>query len=207
VDTGVLDAERRVDCQGHDDVALLGPTRLDDHGQAREGAGCDAQPFQLDGDRQHAPWPAGQTSISGTPARENRDHQVIKMKCSTTDCRHSPKVAQGMRAKTRAPRRTLTIRPQPQDQARHTARPRDATPACQEADARRAGIEGPISRGTRRTRLRRTRAMALPRVRLGHILTAVGLHGLRLGEWFLEIPRAKTRITPLARLMANAPAA
>jgi hypothetical protein len=49
--------------------------------------------------------------------------------------------------------------------------------------------------------------MGLPRVRLGHILTAVGLNVLRLGEWFLETPRAKTRITPFARLMANAPAA
>jgi transposase len=59
----------------------------------------------------------------------------------------------------------------------------------------------------RSTRLRRTRYMGLPRVRLGHILTAVGLNVLRLGEWFLEIPRAKTRLTPFARLMADAPAA
>jgi hypothetical protein len=42
---------------------------------------------------------------------------------------------------------------------------------------------------------------------VGHILTAVGLNALRLDEWFLETARAKTRITPLARLMADAPAA
>ena len=30
---------------------------------------------------------------------------------------------------------------------------------------------------------------------------------LRLGEWFLETARAKTRLTPFARLMAEAPAA
>jgi hypothetical protein len=35
----------------------------------------------------------------------------------------------------------------------------------------------------------------------------VGLNVLRLGEWFLETARAKTRITPFARLMARAPAA
>jgi hypothetical protein len=49
--------------------------------------------------------------------------------------------------------------------------------------------------------------MGLPRVRLGHTLTAMGLHALRLGEWFLETARAKTRITPFARLMADGAAA
>jgi hypothetical protein len=44
-------------------------------------------------------------------------------------------------------------------------------------------------------------------VHLGHILAAVGLNGLRLSEWFLKSARAKTRITPFARLLAEAPAA
>jgi hypothetical protein len=35
----------------------------------------------------------------------------------------------------------------------------------------------------------------------------VGLNVLRLGEWFLEIARAKTRLAPFARLLADAPAA
>jgi len=207
VDPGFLDAELLVDSQEHDDVDLLGPTRLDYHWQAREGAGFDAQHFQIDWDRQHATCPAGKTSISWTPAIDNRDNPVIKIKFSTKDCRHCTKVTQCVRSKKRDPRRTLTIRPQPQYQALQTARQREATPAFQEEYARRAGIEGTISRGTRSTRLRRTRYMGLPRVRLGHILTAVGLNVLRLGEWFLETTRAKTRITPFARLMANAPAA
>jgi hypothetical protein len=49
--------------------------------------------------------------------------------------------------------------------------------------------------------------MGLARVHLGHILTAVGLNVLRLGEWFLGTSQAQTRITPFARLMADAPAA
>ena len=56
-------------------------------------------------------------------------------------------------------------------------------------------------------RLRRTRYIGLRRAHLGHILAAVGLNVLRLGEWFLETAREKTRITPCARLMAHAPAA
>jgi hypothetical protein len=35
----------------------------------------------------------------------------------------------------------------------------------------------------------------------------VGLNVLRLGEWFLETSRAKTRLTPFARLMADGTAA
>jgi hypothetical protein len=83
------------------------------------------------------------------------------------------------------------------------ARQRDATAAFQAEYARRAGSEGTISRGTRGVRLRRTRDLGLAGVRLGHLLTAVGLNVLRLSEGFLETARAKTRTTPVARLMAN----
>ena len=81
------------------------------------------------------------------------------------------------------------------------------TEAFQAAYARRAGIEGTISRETRRMRLRRPRDLGLRRVHLGPIFAAVGLKVLRLGEWFLETARTNTRLTPFARLMAHAPAA
>jgi hypothetical protein len=112
-----------------------------------------------------------------------------------------------VRSQKRYPRRPITIRPQPQYQALQAARQREVTEALQAEYARRAGIEGTISRGIRSARLRRTRYRGLARVHLGHILTAVGLNVLRLGEWWLETARAKTRLTPFARLMADAPAA
>jgi transposase len=207
VDTGFLDAALLVESQAHYGVDLLGPTRLDDHWQARAGAGFDARHFQINWDQQHATCPAGKTSISWTPTIDNRENPVIKVKFSTKDCRRCDHVTQCIRSKKRDPRRTLTIRPQPQYQALQTARPREATEAFQAADARRAGIEGTMSRGTRSARLRRTRYIGLRRVHLGHILAAVGLNVRRLGEWFLNTAPAKTRITPFARLMAEAPAA
>jgi transposase len=207
VDTGFLDAELLVESPEHYGVDLLGPTRLDYHWQARQGAGFDAQHFQVDWAQQHATCPAGKTSISWTPAVDNRGNTVIKVKFSTKDCRSCPKLALCVRSQKRYPRRTITIRPQPQYQALQAARQREATEVFQAVYARRAGIEGTISRGMRSTRLRRTRYRGLARVHLGHILTAVGLNALRLGEWFLETARAKTRITPFTRLMADAPAA
>jgi transposase len=207
VDTGFLDAELLVDSREDYGVELLGPTRLDYHWQARAGAGFDAQHFQIDWAQQHATCPAGKVSTGWTPAVDDRGNAVIKVKFSTKDCRRCDHIAQCIRSKKRYPRRTLTIRPQPQYQALQAARQREATPQFQAEYARRAGIEGTISRGTRSTRLRRTRYIGLPQVHLGHILTAAGLNVLRLGGWFLETARAKTRITPFARLMAGGAAA
>jgi transposase len=207
VDTGFLDAALFVSSRDDYGVDLLGPTRLDYHWQARAGAGFDAQHFHIDWDRQHATCPAGKTRISWTPAIDNRKNAVMKVKCSTKDCRRCDHVTPCLRSQKRYARRTLTIRPQPQYQALQTARQREATEAFQAESARRAGIEGPSSRATRSMRLRRTRYIGLRRVHLGHILAAVGLNVLRLGEWFLETSRAKTRITPFARLMANRAAA
>jgi transposase len=204
VDTGFLDADLFVESRDDYGVDLLGPTRLDYHWQARAGAGVDVQHFQIDGDRQHARCPAGKTSISWTPAMDNRGKAVITVKFSSKDCRRCDHVTQCMRSKKRYPRRTLTIRPQPQYQALQAARQREATDAFHAEYARRAGIEGTISRETRSLRLRRTRYSGLRRVHLGHTLAAVGLNVLRLGEWLLEMARAKTRITPFARLVADA---
>jgi transposase len=207
VDTGFLDADLLVQSRDDYGVDLLGPTRLDYHWQAQAGAGFDAQHFQIDWDRQHATCPAGKTSISWTPAVDNRGNAVIKVKFSTRDCRPCPKLALCVRSQKRYPRRTITIRPERQYQALQAARQREATDAFRAEYARRAGIEGTISRGTRSARLRRTRYIGLARVHLGHILTAAGLNLLRLGEWFLETARAKTRLMPFTRLMADAPAA
>jgi transposase len=125
------------------------------------------------------------------------------VKFSATDCRHCDHLTPCIRSTKRSPQRTLTIRPQPPYQALQVARQREATEAFQAAYARRAGIAGTISRGIRSTRLRRTRYISLARVYLGHILTAAGLNMLRRGEWFLETARAKTRLTPFTRLMAD----
>jgi DDE family transposase len=207
VDTGFLDAQLFIESRVDYGVDLLGPTRLDYHWHAREGAGFDVQHFPIDWDQQQATCPAGKTSISGTPAVDHRGNAVIKVKCSSQGCRRCDHLAQCVRSKQRYPRRTLTIRPQPYYQALQIARQREVTDAFQAAYARRAGIEGTSSRGVRTARLRRTRYIGLAQVRLGHILTAMGLNVLRLGECFLETAPTKTRITPFARLMADTSAA
>jgi hypothetical protein len=84
---------------------------------------------------------------------------------------------------------------------------REAADVFQAEYARRAGVEGTIPRGVWGPRPRRPRDIGVARVRLEHLLTAVGLNVLRLGERLLQTARAKTRLTPFVRLMADAPAA
>jgi transposase len=203
VDTGFLDAGLLVTSQAEYGVELLGPTRHDYHWQAREHTGFAAEHFRSDWERQQATCPEGRTSISWTPAVDHRKNEVIKIKFSTTDCRRCASRPRCCRSQKKSPRRTITVRPQAQHAALHAARQREETPEFAAAYTARAGIEGTLSRGVRTCRLRRTRYVGRVRTHLGHVLTAVGLNFLRLSEWFADLPRAKTRRSPFATLMAE----
>ena len=69
--------------------------------------------------------------------------------------------------------------------------------------AKRAGIEGTISQGVRRCGLRRSRYRGLARTHLGHVLTAAALNFARVADWLAGTPRAHTRHSPFAILMAQ----
>ena len=203
VDTGYLDAALLVDSRRDYKVELVGPPRPNCHWQARAGNGFDIQHFQIDWEREQATCPAGRTSISWTPAIDNRHSPVIKIKFSMKDCRACPHRSRCFRSAKRYARRSLTVRPQEQHQALQAARQREHTEDFVALYAQRAGIEGTLSRGVRTCRLRRTRYIGLRKTRLAHLLTAVALNFLRLGEWFAGVPPAKTRYSPFAALMAD----
>jgi transposase len=205
VDTGYLDAALLVSSRRDFGIELLGPTRPDVKWQAHAGQGFAAENFQLDWEKQQATCPAGKTSISWTPAVDRRVNEVIKIKFSTRDCGVCPSQKQCTRSAKRPPRRTVTVRIREQHEALCAARARVQTEDYRRLYARRAGIEGTLSRGVRRCRLRRSRYIGLARVHLGHLLTAVALNFVRVGEWLAGIPRAKTRRSVFWQLMQVAP--
>ena len=207
VETGDLDGPLLAESQRDDGVELYGPTRPDLTWQAKAGEGFDAAHFRIDWERAQASCPEGRTNISWTPAIDNRKNEVIKIKFSTTDCGACPCRTRCIRSIKKDQRRTSTIRPKEAYEALKAGRARENTAEFVATYAKRAGIEGTLSRGIRRCRLRRTRYIGLARVHLAHVLTAVAINVLRLGEWFTEAPRAKTRRSPYARLMADAVAA
>jgi transposase len=100
--------------------------------------------------------------------------------------------------------RQLTVRPQAHHEALQVARQRQETAAFTAQYSQRAGVEGTPSQGVRRCGLRRTRYIGLARTHLQHLMTAVALNMVRLGEWWLGTPLAKTRCSPFAALRVAA---
>ena len=204
VDTGFLDADLLVASRREYDVDLLGPTRLDYHWQAREQTGFAVADFHIDWDKREAVCPMGHTSLSWTPAMDKGTNAVITITFSSRDCGPCPCREQCTRARTRSPRRTLTVRADAAYHALQEARTRARTPAYAAAYAHRAGIEGTLSRGVRRCGLRQARYLGLAKTRHQHFLIAAALNVIRISEWLLERPRARTRVSAFARLMAAA---
>lgn len=203
VDTGYLDAELLAASQQEYGVDLLGPARPDVKWQAREQQGFDAQSFTIDWNQQQAICPEGHASISWTPAIDNRNTSVIKVKFSMKDCQPCPSRSQCIRSRKRSQRRTITIRPKDPYLALKARRERQQTAEYAREVARRAGIEATISQGVRVLRLRRSRYVGLARTHLSHVLTAAGLNFLRLTDWLAGIPLAGTRSSHFIDLMAG----
>jgi len=202
VDKGYVDAELLANSQQEYGVDLFGPARGDIHEQAGAGKGFDAQHFTIDWQAKQALCRAGRRSISWTPAVDNRDNDVIKLKFATTDC--SVCAQQADCTDSSPPRRTLTIRPRDQYLALQAARARQVTEAFKEEYAMRSGIEGTLSQGIRAFELRRSRYIGLARTHLQNVLTATAMNFVRVSLWLSDTPRATTRQSAFQRLIAAA---
>ena len=96
----------------------------------------------------------------------------------------------------------MKLLPRAQCLALYAARQRQQTPEFREQYAKRAGIEGTLSQGVRRCEMRRSRYIGLARTHLQHLLTAAALNLMRAVAWLTESPRAKTRRSRFAALLA-----
>jgi hypothetical protein len=64
-------------------IDVIAPTRADNKWQAKEKLGFDASSFSIDWQAHKATCPAGQESISWTPAIDTHSNEVIKIKFSS----------------------------------------------------------------------------------------------------------------------------
>ena len=203
VDTGFLDAELIATSKREFGVDLFGPTRPDVTWQAKEGTGFDAQRFAIDWERERATCPAGKISTGWTPAIDKRTNHVIKITFSSTDCRVCASRHLCMRSTKQYARRTVTIRTREHDEALQARRTEETMPAYAAEYRRRAGIEGTISQGVRRSGLRRSRYVGFAKTHLDHVFTAVAINDVRVADWLADVPRARTRRSKFAALMAQ----
>ncbi len=80
------------------------------------------------------------------------------------------------------------------------ARQRQHTEIFKAQYAKRAGIEGTISQGTRISDLRRSRYIGLAKTGLLHLLIAAALNFMRVAAWLADVPHARTRQSAFAKL-------
>lgn len=203
VDTGDVEAQVLHQSQTDDDSDLVGPTRADYHWQSQQKTGCAAGQFQIAWATEQATCPEGHTSISWTPALDNRKNAVIKIKFSMRDGQPCPSRSLCTRLK-RYPRRTITVRQELHYHALQQARERAKTEEFKTLYARRAGVEGPISQGGRAMGLRRSRSIGQERTHLQHVATAAAMNIVRLIRWLDGEPHAQTRRSALVRLLRPA---
>lgn len=208
VDTGYLDAELLAESRKNYGVDLFGPTRPDYKWQARENTGFEAATFTIDWENEVAICPEGKKSISWSPAIDRQDNKVMKIKFSGKDCMPCPSRDLCIRSVKEYKRRSVTIRrPKEHHEALQKARERERTAEFRAQYAKRAGVEGTVSRAVRTCEVRRSRYIGLSKTHLHHLLSATSLSFLRVGEWLMGMPKATTRRSPFARLMAQPAAA
>jgi transposase len=208
VDTGYLDAELLAESEKNYGVDLYGPTRPDYKWQARERTGFEAAAFAIDWENEVATCPEGKESLSWTPAIDRQNTKVMKIKFSGKDCMPCPSRDLCIRSVKDYKRRTISIRrPREHHEALQRAREREGTAEFKAQYTRRAGVEGTISRAVRTCEVRRSRYIGLSKTHLHHLLSATSLSFLRVGEWLMGVPKAKTSRSPFARLMAQPAAA
>jgi transposase len=203
VDSGYVAAATLVTSQQQHTVDVVGPTLGDTSWQARQPDGLDVTCFAIDWDAQHVTCPAGKVSVRWTPGHDAQGagQAVIAVQFDPNDCRDCPFRPRCTQAKTGP--RTMKLRPRDQHAALQAARQRQATEAFKQLYAIRAGIEGCLSQGVRAFGLRTARYRGQAKTHLQHILIAIAINIVRVVAWVQEIPRAKTRTSSFARLVAT----
>jgi len=200
LDTGYTDADHLVNSKRKYGIDLCGPVREDASWQSHAQEGFAASCFKIDWAAQSATCPAGQVSRTWKTERD-RGHDVIRVGFAAEDCTPCPHRRQCTRAKARP--RILKLWPQEQYTALQAARERQLTDAFKETYAHRAGAEGTVSQGTRRSGLRRSRYIGQAKTHLQHVLTAAGINLVRIMAWLQGVPREATRTARFAGLAAG----
>lgn len=186
VDAGYTSAELMVSSRRDVGVELLGPLRIDNSPQARQGAGFDRTAFTIDWDNRQVTCPQGIKNTIWSESREGT-RDVIVVRFDVTDCRPCP-VRPQCTTSTRNGRQ-LMLRPRAIHAVVEQARQEQETDAWKQRYAVRAGVEGTIHQAVAITGLRRCRYTGQPKTRLAHVAAAAALNLIRLDTWLTSTPR------------------
>jgi transposase len=198
LDRGYVDTDVLINSRDEYGVDVIGPIKVDATWQAQAGKGFDVSGFSIDWERQQVTCPNGQVSQAWLHSQDSAGKPRIYARFAKQRCRACPLRAECTRS-AQGPR-TLSFKPRPQYELLQWARQREHTPEFKERYAKRAGIEGTISQGTRSYGLRRSRYIGHAKTHLQHILIAVAINLARFVNWILQVPQAVTRTSAFAAL-------
>ena len=198
VDKGYTDSHVLVDSRRRFGVEVVGPVADDPSWQAREGEGFAKAAFLVDWERRVVTCPAGKRSISWLPDTYPKNGMVFEARFARKDCTPCPLRARCTRAKLEP--RIIGLQAREHYEALHAARHRQTTPEFRARYAPRAGIEATHEQAVRRCGLRHARYLGLAKTHLRHIVTAVAINLVRLGEWWAGRAKAPTRRSRFAAL-------
>lgn len=198
VDKGYTDAQVLRESQREDQVTITGPVADDPSWQARGDTGFDKSHFTVEWDQQVVTCPAGKQSISWLRNTYPKNGVMWEARFSRQDCTPCPFRARCSRAKVEP--RIIGLQPQEQHEVLRATRQQQTTAQFREQYAGRAGIESTHGQAIRRCGLRQSRYIGLAKTHLQHVITAVAVNLVRLGEWWNGIPTAPTRCSRFAAL-------
>lgn len=187
VDAGYVDAELLLSSQEQHGVELFGPTRLNPSWQLREG-GYNLTQFQIDWEERQAICPEGRTSTNWQESKTKMYEQpVVYVRFARPDCAGCPSRSRYVRSEAGRPR-TLILRSHAHHQALQEMRAQLSTEVGRREYQLRAGIEGTLSQGVRRSGLRTARYRGLSKTHLQHVATAAALNVLRVVNHLAAVP-------------------
>jgi transposase len=201
VDAGYTTAAHLVTSRTEHGIDLVGPVAASARWQARAGTGFDLSQFQIDWETKTVTCPQGKANRSWEEGVTATGKPQVTVRFHYGDCRVCACRAACTRRK--AEPRALTFLPRAEYEALQAARQRQLTPEFQEQYAVRAGVESPLGQGIRVGDLRHSRYRGLARTHLHQIIIAVALNLIRAIAWLSEIPRAPTRVSRFAAVVAQ----
>lgn len=201
LDRGYVTTQGLLDSEHSHGLEVIGPIKVDTTWQAQSGKGFDIASFPSAWATQRGTCPGGQVSQVWADSRENAGHPRVDVRFAKAACQAGP-VRTDCTRSVKGPR-TLSFKPRAQYELLQWARHREQTDECKERYAKRAGIEGTISHGTRAFGLRRSRYMGPTKTHLQHMLIAVAINLSRFVAWINGVPHSTTRTSAFAGLAVD----
>jgi transposase len=201
VDSGYVDAHLLLESPQTYGVTLIGPVQEDTSWQALAGQGYDLSQFVVDWQAHTVTCPQGKVSQKWNPYTEAAKGEAILVAFSPKNCQVC--AARGLCTRSKQGLRSLKLKPQAKFEVLQATRKEQKTKPWKERYKTRAGVEGTISQGVRKSGLRQSRYIGLAKTHLQHIAMASATNLVRTARWLQGIPHAQTRCSPFAALAST----